>query len=78
MGRYMNRIRQSVELYGPSAIPPFIFGSCTTWYIQAKVLGELKEGQNRPDNSRAIEFKSSTLAECNMVAVAAAVVAQMP
>ncbi|KAF7899545.1 hypothetical protein EAF00_003881 [Botryotinia globosa] len=73
----MNRFRELVELYGPSAIPLFIFGSRTTQYMQAKVLGELKEGQNRPDDSRVVVFKSSTLAECNMVAVAAAVVAQM-
>ncbi|KAF7927400.1 uncharacterized protein EAE97_010075 [Botrytis byssoidea] len=77
MGRCTYRNWQLFELYGLSAIPLFIFGSRTTWYKQAKVLGELKEGQNRPDNSRASEFKSSTLAECNMVAVAAAVIAQM-
>ncbi|KAF7930567.1 uncharacterized protein EAE98_004967 [Botrytis deweyae] len=77
MLRYINRVRQLFELYGSSAIPLFVFGSRTTWCMQAKVLGELKEGQDRPDNSRATEFKNSTLAECNMVAVAAAVVAQI-
>ncbi|TGO77660.1 hypothetical protein BELL_0096g00100 [Botrytis elliptica] len=77
MLRYINRVRQLFELYGSSAIPLFVFGSRTTWCMQAKVLGELKEGQDRPDNSRATEFKNSTLAECNMATVAAAVVAQI-
>ncbi|KAF7959724.1 hypothetical protein EAE96_001334 [Botrytis aclada] len=77
MKRYMIIVWQLLKWYGPFAIPMLIFGSRTTWCMQAKVLGELKEGQDRPDDSRAIEFKSSTLAECNMVAVAAAVVAQI-
>ncbi|KAF5877696.1 uncharacterized protein Bfra_002064 [Botrytis fragariae] len=39
MWRYMNRVQQSFKWYGPSAIPLFIFGSRTTWCMQAKVLG---------------------------------------
>ena len=50
-------------LYGPSSIPLLLFGSRTTWRIEAQILGQLKEED-------ATAFKKSILDECTMIAVA--------
>ncbi|KFY74581.1 hypothetical protein V499_05402 [Pseudogymnoascus sp. VKM F-103] len=57
-------------LYGLSSIPLLLFGSRATWRIEAQVIGQLKEED-------AMTFKKSILDECTMIAVAAAIVAQI-
>ncbi|KFY93942.1 hypothetical protein V500_03483 [Pseudogymnoascus sp. VKM F-4518 (FW-2643)] len=57
-------------LYGPSSIPLLLFGSRATWRLEAQILGQLKEED-------AAAFKKSILDECTMIAVAAAIIAQI-
>jgi hypothetical protein len=63
---FRNEIVRVVHLmswYGPSGLVLFLFGSRTTWRMQAQVLGQLKEED-------ALGFKKSVYDECTMVSVA--------
>ncbi|KFZ14085.1 hypothetical protein V501_03412 [Pseudogymnoascus sp. VKM F-4519 (FW-2642)] len=70
LGRSAVRAFHLFTLYGPSSIFLFFFGNRATWRIEAQVLGQLKEED-------ATTFKKSILDECTMIAVAAAIVAQI-
>jgi hypothetical protein len=65
------RLFQLWSWYGPSALPLFIFGSRTTWRIQAQILGQLKDED-------AIAFKDSVYGEYTMIAVAVRSLASHP
>jgi hypothetical protein len=62
-GRELVRAIQLFKWYGPSSIPLFLFGSRTTWRIQAQILGQVKDDD-------ALAFKKSVYDECTMIAVA--------
>lgn len=51
------------SLYGVPGIFLFLFGSQTTWSVEAQVLGRLGEDD-------ALQFKKSVQDECTMVSVA--------
>lgn len=58
----VRRVIGLVQLYGPSGIVLFIFGSFSIWNLEAKVLSQLDE--ESVDN-----FKKSILDECTMISV---------
>lgn len=51
------------DLYGAPGIILYLFGSRTTWNVEAQVLG-------RQDEDDAMQFKKSVQDECTMVSVA--------
>jgi hypothetical protein len=54
---------QLFKRYGPSGIPLFLFGSRTTWRMQAQILGQVKDDD-------ALAFTKSVYNECTMIAIA--------
>ncbi|PGH11455.1 hypothetical protein AJ80_07135 [Polytolypa hystricis UAMH7299] len=70
IARHTLRAHSLGRLHGPSASLLLGFGSKTTWCIQSRVLGRL-------DDDDAMAFTRFVQDECTMVAVAAAIVAQI-
>ncbi|KAJ6138338.1 hypothetical protein N7471_004824 [Penicillium samsonianum] len=66
----LKRILALIRLYGLSGMLVAFCGSSNVWQVEAKVIGEL-------DDDQAIEFRKSVQDECSMIAVAAALVAQI-
>ncbi|ATZ52382.1 hypothetical protein BCIN_08g01250 [Botrytis cinerea B05.10] len=61
---------QQWRWYGIAAISLKLYGSHTVWLLQAQIIGELQDED-------AISFKKMAYDECTMIAVAAAIVAQI-
>ncbi|KAF7909882.1 uncharacterized protein EAF01_003600 [Botrytis porri] len=61
---------QQWRWYGIGAISLKMYGSRTVWLLQAQIIGELQDED-------AIAFKKMACDECTMIAVAAAIVAQI-
>jgi len=57
------RVFHLYSIYGISAIPLQLFGSQTTWRLQAQILGEMRD-------EAAMAFKESVYNECTMISVA--------
>jgi hypothetical protein len=63
VARHGLRAIRLLELYGPSGLFLFWFGSKSTWRMEAQVLGELIDED-------AMAFKKCVQDECIMVSVA--------
>ncbi|KAF7927399.1 uncharacterized protein EAE97_010074 [Botrytis byssoidea] len=61
---------QQWRWYGIGALSLKMYGSRTVWLLQAQIIGELQDED-------AIAFKKMACDECTMIAVAAAIVAQI-
>ncbi|KAF2671958.1 hypothetical protein BT63DRAFT_422471 [Microthyrium microscopicum] len=59
-----------IYLYGPAGVVLYLFGSRSTWRIQAEILGTL-------DDNDALDYRKAVQEECTMLSVASAIVAQI-
>lgn len=64
-----NRLIGLIRLYGPSGVLLFIFGSQTTWRLEAQVLRHIDRDGNLIDDS-AQAFKRTVSDECTVISVA--------
>jgi hypothetical protein len=61
--REFMRVMQLHKWYVLSGVLLYLFGNRTTWVIQARILGQVKDDD-------ALAFKRSVYDECTMIAVA--------
>ncbi|KAF2116048.1 hypothetical protein BDV96DRAFT_645399 [Lophiotrema nucula] len=68
--RHSLRVFRLLQVYDLSGLFLFMFGSEMTWRLEAQVLGQMADDD-------ALAFKKYVQAECTMIFVAAAIMAQI-